>query len=417
MDQCTNGEGLKMKNLAIYKVNNKALNNGLPTIYEESITILNKNLKEVTVTDILEDVVQAHGCNVHVQLNGSAPDPSSPPESIIHIIGYDVIVETDSYNYHLNPTPDYSAISDTNRIAEIEKTVVQAAYVTTCETIAKGEWTIVFAQPNAGKTLITIATVVQQIINGVINGEDVFYFNLDDARPAYLEKLKILKPHDVIVLDEDPASIMVELINNNQAKDKIVIIDTLIRVCDTNSRPEILKLSALCKRFCKLGGTIITAAHANKHLDKKTGAPILEGQGLLRNNAHCVSYLQKFDDIIKMVNIKKRTTVKEEVIFQIGKDLPYPDLFDSVRTLTGDQATQLFQDREKDQLAQDHTTIVQTIKETIISGKDHRTDLAKVVYDNTGDYKKTIYNVLDELEGKLWKMTRGPNNSKVYSII
>ena len=406
-----------MKNLAIYKVNDKALKNGLPTIYNESLVIRNKKLKEITLNDILEDAGQAQGCRVYVQVNGSTIDTSIPPKSIIHIIDEDVFVETKNYNYQVNPKLDYSAISDTKQIAKIEKSVVQAVHVTSCGTIAKGEWTVVFAQPNAGKTLITIATIVQQINNGIINGEDVFYFNLDDARPAYLEKLKILGPLNVIVLDEDPASIMIELINNNQAKDKVVIIDTLIRVCDTNSRPEILNLSALCKRFCELGGTVITLAHANKHLDKKTGAPILEGQGLISNNANCVSYLQKFDDIIKMVNTKKRTIVKEEVIFKIGKDLPYPDLLDSVRTLTGDQATQLFQDRKRDQLAQDHATIVQTIKETILNGIDHRTDLAKVVYDNTGDYKKTIYNVLDELEGKLWKMTRGPNNSKVYSII
>jgi archaellum biogenesis ATPase FlaH len=407
-----------MKNLAIYKVNDKALNNGLQTIYVEIIAIFTKHLKEVTLSDIQDDAGLAHGCKVHVLLSGNVTDISGPPESIIHIIGEDVFVVKDNYNYHLNPKLDYSAISDTKQIAKIEKSVVQAAYVTSSETIAKGEWTVVFAQPNAGKTLIVLSTVVEQIINGVINGEDVFYFNLDDARPAYLEKLKILKPLNFVVLDADPASVMDNLIKNRQAKDKIVIIDTLIRVCDTNSRPEILDLSALCKSFCEQGGTVITLAHANKHLDNKTGEPILEGQGLLRNNAHCVSYLQKFDDIIKMVNIKKRTIVKDEVIFQIDKDLPYPELFDSVRTLTGDQATQLFQDRERNQLAQDHATIVETIKETIISGIDHRTDLAKVVYDNTGDYKKTIYNVLDELEGKLWKMTRGPtNNSKVYSVI
>jgi archaellum biogenesis ATPase FlaH len=320
-------------------------------------------------------------------------------------------------NLHLNPKLDYSSLSDTKNIAAIEKNVINAAYVTSSETIAKGEWTVVFSKPNAGKTLITLATVAKQISNGIINGDDVFYFNLDDARPGYLEKLKILKPLNVIVLDQDPVGIMINLINNQQAKDKVVIIDTLIRVCDTNNRQEIISYSGLFKRFTELGGTVITLAHANKYLDKKTGAPILEGVGLIRNNAHCVCYLQKFDDIIKMVNIKKRTNVKTEVTFQIAMDLPYPDLFNSVHTLTGNQATQLFKDRKRNQLAKDHDTIVKTIQETIFNGINQRTALAKAVHDNTGDFKKTIFIVLDELEGKLWKMTRGPNNSMVYSII
>jgi hypothetical protein len=293
---------------------------------------------------------------------------------------------------------------------------VNAAYVTSCETIAKGEWTVVFAKPNDGKTLIILATLAQQISNGIINGDDVFYFNLDDARPGYLEKLKILKPLNVIVLDQDPMGIMIDLINNNQAKDKIVIIDTLIQICDTNNRKEIIDCSGLFEKFTDLGGTVLTLAHANKYPDKN-GVPILEGVGLIRNKAHCVFYLQKFDDIIKMVNIKKRTHVEVEVTFQIGKHTKYTDLFNSVRTLTDEEAAKLLKDRKQDQLAIDHKTIVDTIKETILNGIDHRTALSKEVHKNTGDYMKTIYVVLDDLKGKLWTETRGSGYSKIYSII
>jgi hypothetical protein len=405
-----------MKNPATYKVNDKALNNGKQTIYSKNIIIFNKKLKEVTLNNILENISQAHGYRVYVREDSIKIDTSSRPESIIHIIGEDVFVESENNNYHLNPKLNYSAISDTKRITEIERNVVNAAYVTSCETIAKGEWTVVFAKPGDGKTLIILTTIDQQIRNGIINGDDVFYFNLDDARTSYLEKLKILEPLNLIVFDEDPVSVMIKLINEKQAKDKVVIIDTLIRVCDTNSRQDIMRLSVICKRFCELGGTVITLAHANKYVDKK-GAPILEGVGLIRNNAHCVCYLQKFNDIIKWVNIKKRTNVEVEVTFQIGKDLNYTDLFNSVHQLSDKQATELFKDRKQDQLAIDHKTIVETIKETILNGIGQRTDLAKVVYENTGDYRKTIYNVLDELEGKIWKMTKGLNNSKNYSLI
>ena len=406
-----------MRNLAIYKVNDKALTNGLPTIYVESIAIFNKDLKEVNLSDILQDAKRAQGYGVYVQVNGNVPGTAILPEGTIHIVGNDVFVESENYNYHLNPKLDFSAISDTKKIAEIEKTVVDTCHVTSCQTIAKGEWSVVFGQPNHAKTLVIVATVTQQISNGIIKGEDVFYFNLDDARPGYLEKLKILEPFGVIVLDSDPFAVMTNLINARQAKDKVLIIDTLICICDTNIRQDILDLSKICRSFCELGGTVITLAHANKHLDRKTGEPILEGVGLIRNNAHCVSYLQKFDDIIKMVNIKKRALVEPKVIFQIGKDLPYPDLFNSVRALTGQEAAKLLEDRERDQLTLDHPTIVQTIRDIILKGNDLRTTLACEVRDNTGESLKTIYRVLDGLEGKLWTMTKGLNNSKVYELV
>ena len=403
-------------NPVIYKVNQKALNNGKQTIYSKSITILNTELQEVTLNNIIENAGKAQGCRVYVKEDSISIDKSNHPVSIIHIIGEDVFVETENCNYHLNPILDYSAISDTKKIAEIEKSVANTTYVTSSETIAKGEWTVVFAKPNQEQTLITLATITQQITNGFINGGDVFYFNLDDAKSSYLEKLKFLKRFDVIVSDEDPTSIMFHLMENRQAKDKVVIIDTLNQVCDTNNRQKVMQFSELFKRFCNLGGTVITLAHAKKYVERN-GFPILEGLKLIQDNAHCVYYLKTFDDINKMINIKSRTKVKSEVIFQVGIGLPYPDLFNSVRTLTEKQAAELFNGIKQDQFAIDHEDIVETIKDTILYGTNQRTTLANVACIVTDAYRRTVYSVLDEYEGKLWKMTRGPNRSKVYSII
>jgi hypothetical protein len=405
-----------MKNPATYKVNDKALNNGKQTIYSKNIIIFNKKLKEVTLNNILENISQAHGYRVYVREDSIKIDTSSRPESIIHIIGEDVFVESENNNYHLNPKLNYSAISDTKRITEIERNVVNAAYVTSCETIAKGEWTVVFAKPDHGITLITLATITQQIANGVINGEDVFYFNLDDTKSSYLEKLKTLNRFDVNVFDVDPISIMTHLINNRQAKDKVVIIDRLIPACDTNSHQKVMQLSELFKMFCELGGTVVTLAHARKYVERN-GVPILEGVELIQDNAHCVYYLKAFDDVIKMINIKQRTKVKAEVTFQVGIGLAYPDLFNSVRTLTDKQAEDLFNDIKQDQLAIVHECIVELIKEALLLGLKKRAVIVDYVYDDVDISKRSVGIVLDEYEGKLWKMTRGPNRSKVYSII
>ena len=318
---------------SLYRVNNKAINNGKQTIYSKSISILNTELQEVTLNNIIENAGKAQGYKVYVKEDSISIDTSNPPESIIHIIGKDVFVETENYNYHLNPKFDYSVISDTKKIAEIEKSIANTTYVTISETIAKGEWTVVFAKPNQGKTLTILATITQQIANGAINGEDIFYFNLDDPKPSYLEKLKILKRFNVNVFDVDPVAIMTHLINNRQAKNKVIIIDTLMHACDTYNRQKVMQLSELCERFCELGGTVITLAQAKKYVEAD-GVPILDGLDLIQNNAHCISYVKTFDDIIKMINIKSRTKVKAEVVFQVGIGLPYPDLFKSVRTLT-----------------------------------------------------------------------------------
>ncbi|OUR79635.1 hypothetical protein A9Q83_04355 [Alphaproteobacteria bacterium 46_93_T64] len=405
-----------MKYPAIFKVNDTVLNNGLQTIYLESIAVFNENLKGITVQDILHNVSRAQGYRVYVRLDGSSINTNKPPENIIHIVGNDVFVETETYNYHLNPKLDYSAISDTKHIANIEKSIVDAAYITSCETAVKGEWTIVYAKPNDNIALITLATITQQIGDGIIDGEDVFYFNLDDARSSYLEKLKILKRFNVIVLDNDPVAIINNLIKNRQAKDKVIIIDALIPASDVKSYRMLRTLSGLFRSFCELGGTLITIAHANKYVDDN-GAPVLEGKELLWHLAHCVYYLETFDDIFKLINTKKQSNVKAEVTFQVGIGLTYPELFNSVRTLTDKQADELSKEIKQDQLVTDHEFLIMEIAQSILNGINKRTALAKTVHETTRNSKSTIYNVLDKLEGKLWTLAQGPRNSKVYFII
>ena len=404
-----------MKN-STYKVNDKALNNGKQTIYSKSVTILNKELTEVTLSGILENAGKAQGFRVYVQEDSIPVDTNNPPKNIIRIIGEDVFVESENYNYHLNPKFDFSAFSDTKKIAEIEKSVANTTYVTSSETIAKGEWTVVFAKPNQGKTLITLVTITQQISNGLLNGEDVFYFNLGDAKSSYLEKLKILKRFDVNVFDVDPAAIMTHLINNRQAKDKVFIIDLSKRARNTNNGQKLMQFSEIFKKFCKLGGTVITLAHAKKYVDSY-GVPVLDGLELIQENAHCISYVTTFDDIIKMINIKKQTTVKAEVAFQVGIGLSYPDLFNSLRTLSDKQAAELSNDIKQRQFLVDHEIIIETIKEAILDRFSQRTILVEYVCYEICVCKRSVYSVLDELEGELWKMTRGRYNSKVYSII
>ncbi len=405
-----------MKNPAIYKINDKALNNGMPTIYSESTTIFNDKLMEVPLPIIIDNMELANGCKVYLQTDNNLPDRSNPPEDTIRIIGNDVFVETKNSNFHLNPKLYYSAISDTRQIANIEKGFVDAVHVTSCETVTKGQWTVIYSKPNVDTALITLSTVTQQISKGLINGEDVLYFNIDGPRPRYIENLKILKRFNVTVLDGGAVSIINNLINNRQAKNKIIIIDALLPAYDPMSYQKLRHISELFRSFCELGGTVISLANAKKYVDDN-GAPVLEGEDLLWNDAHCVYYLTAFDDIIKMINTKKKSNVKAEVTFQIGIGLPYPDLFNSVRTLTDKQAVELSKEIKQDQLATDHEFLIMEIVQTILNGINKRTALTKAVHVSTKNPKSTIYNVLDKLEGKLWKVARGPRNTQVDFVI
>jgi hypothetical protein len=134
------------------------------------------------------------------------------------------------------------------------------------------------------------------------------------------------------------------------------------------------------------------------------------------SNTHFVCNLQNFEDINKLVYINMRAGIKVEVTFQIGKELPYLAPSNSISTLKDLIAG--ISKRIQYRFANDHEDIVDTIEETILNGINKRTALVQRVYEGLGRYHRhTIYNVLDELEGIFWKVTKYPDRSKAYLII
>jgi hypothetical protein len=106
------------------------------------------------------------------------------------------------------------------------------------------------------------------------------------------------------------------------------------------------------------------------------------------------------------------SNLPENIIHIIGEDI-----FVETKTLTDKQLHILLSESLSYETAMTNKNMIETIKEAILNGINKKSALVKVVRKNTGDYKKTIYNVLDSLEGKLWKVTSGPHNSKIYSLL
>ena len=50
-----------------------------------------------------------------------------------------------------------------------------------------GQWTVIYAPPNAGKTLITLRMLIDSINKGVIESSDIYYINADDNYNGFTE--------------------------------------------------------------------------------------------------------------------------------------------------------------------------------------------------------------------------------------
>lgn len=103
-----------------------------------------------------------------------------------------------------------------------------------------GESTVLYAEQNTGKTLISLALLIEAIESGRIRGEKVYYINVDDSFNGAVDKLGFAQKHGFHYLARDQAGFsverlrvaMVEMIDNGTAKGTVLVLDTLKKFVD-----------------------------------------------------------------------------------------------------------------------------------------------------------------------------------------
>jgi len=89
---------------------------------------------------------------------------------------------------------DLSRFSLNGSAAEMESKMLDDTFVLGRMAIL-GQSTVLYAPPNAGKTLISLWLLIHAIQQGDINGADVFFVNADDNHRGLTHKLKLAEEH------------------------------------------------------------------------------------------------------------------------------------------------------------------------------------------------------------------------------
>ncbi len=176
---------------------------------------------------------------------------------------------------------------------------------------------VLFAKPNGGKTLCTLAALISQIDQGSIKGEDVIYCNEDDGLIDLESKRKILSKYGIVQISSamnktSTRKLTEQLTGIAQAgglRDKLLVIDTLTKFCDLNST-EVKEFLEFCRLVNAEGGTCLLLSHANKHEDDD-GWPVFKGMQDLEDNV---------DAMYSMRALTDRAAVKQLVHMKRGKD-------------------------------------------------------------------------------------------------
>lgn len=296
-----------------------------------------------------------------------------------------------------------------------------------------GQSLAIFTSPNLGKTLVSLHELINGIVDGRIDPENLYYVNVDDTFAGILTKLRIAERYGFHMLAEGLldfsaskfVGLMVELIETDQARDVIVVLDTLKRFTNLMDKNKASTFTKIVRRFVMKGGTVIALAHTNKNLGRD-GKPTYGGTSDIVDDFDCcyigypVSTLTSGEKVIEFENIKRRGNVVETVAYRYNPTgtQSYEELLASVQKVEDTALAPLKQDAQK---LSDEAIIV-AVADCIRGGVNTRKKICGAVMERTSESRRTILGVMDRYTGESldqhhWRYKIGARGSFVYELL
>jgi hypothetical protein len=317
-----------------------------------------------------------------------------------------------------------------DKYAEMAKKMLEHKFV--LGTIAiLGQWTMLFAPPNTGKTLIVLWLLIMGIKKGDINPQHVFYINADDSYAGLISKLKLAKQYGFHMLApghagfqaRDLLELLKRLGDTDQASKTIVILDTAKKFANPMDKNQCLHFGNSVREFSSKGGTVIALSHTNKNR-AADGSPIPAGTSDFVDDADCVYVMDTLDDTndictVGFGNIKNRGQVSKQATYQYStkEGHGYADLLDSVAPVADSKADAL-----RDATDNIDTPVIEAISDCINRGVTGKGNIAQEVVTVTGCSDRHARRILDKYTGTSpgehkWKVTRQPHGKIRFELL
>ena len=298
-----------------------------------------------------------------------------------------------------------------------------------------GQWTVFYAGPNTGKTLLTQHLLKESISSGEIDGKKVFYANCDDTYKGGIEKLEIAEEfgYEMVIpnIEGFESSFIIETMvacaKENEANGVVIIIDTLKKLVDLMDKKTSTNFGKIAREFVGVGGSLICLAHVNKH--KENGKSVHTGTADIRDDADCVFMIEHLGSekcldgaevhTVQFECSKSRGDVAQSVPFQYtkSKGLGYRALLDSAQRIDDKGAEAVKQNIKALEKQKDDSIIIELIRSELIHGDYSKGDLSKALQEKSKASRRNIIRVLDEYSERLWRVDKGTKNTSIYKLI
>lgn len=317
------------------------------------------------------------------------------------------------------------------RSAELEKHAVEQVPVLG-QLALKGQATILYAAPNTGKTLITLALLIEAIKSHRIDPLSVYYLNMDDTSTGLAEKSRIADEYGFNVLADGKQgftagafkSVVEDLVASDKCKGVIVVLDTLKKFVDLMDKKGSSGFTTVIRLFILKGGTVIGLAHTNK-MPGQDGKPIYGGTSDFMDDFDCGYILRTISSqggkrVVEFENKKNRGNVAPSASYSYstergssyGEILASVELVDDMELAPLNQAEAIKSD----------AAAIGAVEACIREGTNAKMLLADAVAKRAGCSKRIAIQILEKYTGDnpayhKWKFTVGPRGAKVFALL
>lgn len=357
-----------------------------------------------------------------------APVPDSTPE------GQPGTDEASSPERPPAPARSLDRFSMLDRTDELEANAIISKPLLG-EGIRSGQLTIIYAEPNTGKTLIATALGRTAILNGLIAPTDFYYINADDSSEGVLVKGRLWQEVGAHMLvpglggfeTHHLMDLMREDIVKGQAKNTCIVIDTAKKFVDLMNKKESSQFGKRCREYTLAGGTVILIAHVAKNRNTD-GSLRYQGTTDLKEDCDAmytaellVAKSDGLENVVKLKREKSRGPNPQTIAYAYASDpkLGYEARVASVHEIDADDLDNYVPAKETFSDPVVMGAIVQLIEDGLAEGK---MKLAKAASELTGVSHKAAISVLDQYTGTipgkhLWVATRGPRGVQIYRLL
>ena len=332
-------------------------------------------------------------------------------------------------------------MSSTGKSEEMKKRMLDDVFVIKDMAI-RGQMTVFAAPPNAGKTLFTLAGLIDSVVAGRVDGDRIFYVNADDHGKGAVEKTEIVEPYKIEMLIPNENGfkskalfpIMREAIQDGEARGTVIVLDTLKKFTDLMDKKASSEFTNLAREFCGAGGTLILLIHCNKRREKD-GSLLVAGTSDITDDSDCVYVFDPVGEsdgvhTVECEMRKCRGDVAATVSFHFkrAKGQSYKELLGSVKILNDFQLECARETQSVRHRLEENSRVIEAIIRRIKSNygmgiQDAKNDLIKHISTTVNLGQKKVRKVLECHEGEdyekgfRWRSVKVGNARTVYEVL